>query len=218
VDDIAPSNRSRSSKRNDEANSGVTDVNFSEPFELFDQWFHDASQKESGDYTAMTLATANSEGVPSARMVLLKDASESGFVFYTNMESRKGQEMLENPVAALCFHWPTLQRSVRIEGPIEMVDESEADAYFASRPREARIGAWASSQSRVLQSRFELEKRVAKFTLKYNIRKVPRPPHWTGCRVVPKRIEFWSNKPFRLHDRTLYDQMENGWRKRKLYP
>ena len=215
---IAPSNRSPSSKRSDETESGVTDVEFSEPLGLFEEWYRDAEKKELGDHTAMTLATADASAVPSARMVLLKGVDEDGFVFYTNMESRKGHEMLENPVAALCFHWPILRRSVRIEGLIEMVSEEEANVYFASRPREARIGAWASSQSRTLITRLELEKRVAQFALKFSVKEIPRPSHWAGCRVVPNKIEFWRNRPFRLHDRVLYDRSERGWKRCKLYP
>lgn len=205
-------------KRTDTGESGAVTVPKGEPIELFHDWYNKAEIKESGDHTAMALATADAKGVPSVRMVLLKEADQRGFVFYTNMESRKGIEILENPVVALCFHWPGLQRSVRIEGRVEPVDEKEADAYFASRPREARIGAWASEQSRTLSTMLELEKRAAKFALKFNIGEIPRPPHWTGSRVVPHKIEFWRNRPFRLHDRTVYDRAPDGWLKSRLFP
>ena len=211
-------NKTSDHKRNGEGDSGGKMVPLSEPIELFQKWFEEAEKKEAGDHTAMALATADASGVPSVRMVLLKGVTEQGFVFYTNMESRKGIELEENPTAALCFHWPALKRSVRIEGPVEKIDECEADEYFLSRPREARIGAWASQQSRPLASRMELEKRAAKFALKFNVGKVPRPPYWAGCRVVPQRIEFWRNRPFRLHDRTLYNRAENGWRVWRLFP
>jgi pyridoxamine 5'-phosphate oxidase len=218
VDDIVPSNKSYLTERAEETESGATIVNFSEPLALFDKWYQEASEKEVGDHTAMTLATADADGNPSARMVLLKGYDEAGFTFYTNMESKKGEDILANPVAALCFHWPSLQRSIRIEGGVEIVSEEEANEYFASRPREARIGAWASSQSRILKTRLELEKRVAQFALKFNFREVPRPHYWTGCRVIPNKIEFWRNRPFRLHDRALYEHSNYGWRKTKLYP
>lgn len=218
MDAFTPVNEIPFDKRNGEPNSGAKTIPFSEPIELFHDWFNQAAVKETSDHTAMALATAAANGIPSVRMVLLKEADERGFVFYTNMESRKGVELLENPHAALCFHWPVLQRSIRVEGAIEMVSEKEADAYFASRPREARIGAWASMQSRALSFRLELEKRAAQFALKFNVGEVPRPPHWTGCRVVPQRIEFWRNRPFRLHDRTVYDRTTDGWLTSKLFP
>jgi pyridoxamine 5'-phosphate oxidase len=218
VDETAPPKRILPTERSKDPETGATDAVFSEPFALFEEWFESAAKEEPGDHTAMTLATADSNGVPSARMVLLKGMDESGFVFYTNMESRKGIEIGQNPNAALCFHWQSLQRSIRIEGRIEMVSDAEADTYFASRPREARIGAWASEQSRPVSTRLELEKRVAKFALKFNVKEVPRPPHWSGCQVIPERIEFWRNRPFRLHDRTQYERTESGWRVRKLFP
>lgn len=189
-----------------------------EPIEAFRVLLAEATEKEPDVPTAASLATATPEGAPSVRMVLLKDVDERGFVFYTNMESQKGLEITANPRAALCFHWKSLRRQVRVEGAVEMVSMEEADAYFASRPRQARIGAWASDQSRALASRFGLEKSVARFTAKYAIGKIPRPPHWTGCRVVPRRIEFWENRPFRLHDRTLYVRQGDGWTVTKLFP
>jgi pyridoxamine 5'-phosphate oxidase len=168
----------------------------------------------------MCLATATPDGRPSARMVLLKGVDARGFVFYTNLESRKGAELSANPYAALCFHWKTLTRSVRIEGRVEPVSAEEADAYFASRPRGSRIGAWASKQSRPLESRLALEKRVAEFGLKFAVGEIPRPPFWSGFRLVPVRIEFWRDMPFRLHERLLFSREgpDAPWRTEMLYP
>ena len=191
---------------------------FAEPFRLFDAWFEEAKAKEPNDPEAMTLATVGADGMPSARMVLLKSADPRGFVFYTNYESRKGQQLLNHRQAALCFHWKSLRRSVRIEGMAEPTSPEEADAYFASRPRSSQIGAWASDQSRPLEGRFALEARVAKFTAKFAIGLVPRPPHWSGFRVSPSRIEFWEDRPFRLHDRMVYTRDGTGWLMTKLYP
>ncbi len=191
---------------------------FAEPFRLFDAWFEEAKAKEPNDPEAMTLATVGADGMPSARMVLLKSADPRGFVFYTNYESRKGQQLLSHRQAALCFHWKSLRRSVRIEGMAEPTSPEEADAYFASRPRSSQIGAWASDQSRPLEGRFALEARVAKFTAKFAIGPVPRPPHWSGFRVSPSRIEFWEDRPFRLHDRMVYTRDGTGWLMTKLYP
>ncbi len=189
-----------------------------EPIQLFESWLEEATELEPNDPTSMSVATADAKGVPSLRMLLLKHVDERGFVFYTNMQSRKGVEMVDNPYAALCFHWKSLRRSVRVEGRVEQVSDEEADAYFASRDRGSQIGAWASDQSRPLGGRFDLEKRVAKYALKFNIGKVPRPPHWTGQRVVPIRIEFWTSRLSRLHDRVIYCRVEDGWRKLELYP
>jgi pyridoxamine 5'-phosphate oxidase len=190
----------------------------SEPFELFQNWYADASDKEPNDPNAMALATVGTDGQPSVRMVLLKDADPKGFVFYTNYESRKGRQLLETRKAAIVLHWKSLGRQVRAEGAIESVSDAEADAYFHSRAKASQIGAWASQQSRPLESRFELEKRVASFTAKYAIGTVPRPPYWSGFRLLPSYIEFWENKPFRLHDRLVYHRAGEGWTTEKLYP
>ncbi len=194
-----------------------------DPFDLFATWFAEAERSEPNDANAMTLATATAEGVPSARMVLLKgvdgpEAPERGFVFYTNLESRKGGELLANPNAALCFYWKSLRRQIRIEGPVTPVTDAEADAYYHSRPRGSQIGAWASAQSRPLSGRGELIKQVARVTARYPIGEIPRPPHWSGFRLVPRRIEFWRDRQFRLHDRLVYAPVGGGWRTERLYP
>lgn len=194
-----------------------------DPFDLFDSWLSEAERSEPNDANAMTLATATASGIPSARMVLLKgvdgqEAPARGFVFYTNLESRKGGELLSNPNAALCFHWKSLRRQVRIEGGVTPVDDAEADAYYHSRPRGSQIGAWASAQSRPLSGRGELVKQVAKVTARYPVGEIPRPPHWSGFRLVPIRIEFWRDQKFRLHDRLVYNAVDAGWRTERLYP
>lgn len=191
-----------------------------DPIAQFRLWLAEAERTEPNDPNAVALATCTAAGRPSARMVLLKGVEPRGFVFYTNLESRKGQELLANPFAALCFHWKSLRHQVRVEGAVEAVTAEEADAYFASRPRDSRIGAWASQQSRPLAGRFELEKRIALFAAKYAIGEVPRPAHWSGFRVVPERIEFWRDRPFRLHDRLVYqrDTAEAPWQTERLYP
>lgn len=189
-----------------------------EPIERFAAWLADAEAREPNNPGAMSVATVDADGRPSLRMVLLRGFDARGFVFYTNLDSRKGRELRERPYAALCFHWKSLDRQVRIEGPVEAVGTEEADAYFASRPKDSQIGAWASKQSQALTTRFELESRVAKYGLLYGIGKVPRPPFWSGYRVLPDAIEFWEERPFRLHDRTLYRRSADGWTTTKLFP
>lgn len=192
----------------------------SEPLALFAQWLADAGKSEPNDPNAMSLATVDADGLPNLRMVLLKDFSEAGFVFYTNCESQKGREILSSMKAAINFHWKSLRRQVRVRGNVEEVTESEADAYYRSRPRDSRIGAWASKQSRPLESRFALEKAVAKYAAKYAIGEVPRPPYWSGFRIVPVYIEFWHDRPFRLHDRVVFTRksQREAWTKQQLYP
>ncbi len=189
-----------------------------EPFALFGQWLEEAKAKEPNDANAMTLATVDADGLPDARMVLLKDFDDTGFVFYTNTQSAKGLELAGNPKAALLFHWKSLRRQVRIRGEVTRVSDAEADAYFASRARASQIGAWASEQSRPLPDRLALEKRVAEFTVKFGLGKIERPPHWTGYRVAPSSLEFWRDRAFRLHDRVQFVRAGGGWTKSKLYP
>lgn len=191
-----------------------------EPFVLFEQWFAEARQKEVNDPDAMTLATVDADGLPDARMVLLKALEPRGFTFYTNSESAKGLELGSKMKAALVFHWKSLRRQVRVRGLVEMVSAAEADAYFASRPRDSRIGAWASKQSRPLESRFALEKAVAREAARFGLGEVPRPPHWNGYRVMPVQLEFWQDRPFRLHDRVTFlrETPDGAWLKDRLYP
>jgi pyridoxamine 5'-phosphate oxidase len=191
-----------------------------EPFALFADWLKEAEMSEPNDPNALALATVDPDGLPNVRMVLLKGFDEHGFVFYTNFESRKGQEILSAGKAAMCFHWKSLRRQVRIRGATVVVSDEEADAYYASRPRGSRIGAWASKQSRPLESRFALEKAVAEYTAKYAIGTVPRPPYWSGIRIVPSSIEFWKNQQFRLHDRIIFERPggTGPWTKTRLYP
>jgi pyridoxamine 5'-phosphate oxidase len=191
-----------------------------EPLRLFAAWFAEARRAEPVNPEAMALATVDRDGLPNARMVLLKGFDERGFVFYTNLDSVKGHELDAAPKAALTFYWKALQRQVRVRGSVEPVSAEEADAYFATRSRMAQIGAWASKQSRALESRLAFEKAVALHTAKFAIGQVPRPPYWSGYRVVPQEIEFWQEKPFRLHDRIAFtrDSPSAPWRKTRLYP
>lgn len=190
-----------------------------DPVALFAEWLGDAEESEPNDANAMALATVDADGLPNVRMVLLKGFDDSGFVFYTNFESAKGRELLATNKAAACFHWKSLRRQVRLRGPVDPVSDEEADAYFASRPRDSRIGAWASQQSRPLESRFALEKAVARYAAKFAVGEVPRPPYWSGFRIVPISIEFWHDRPFRLHDRVVFlKQPDGGWSRQRLYP
>ena len=189
-----------------------------DPIELFRTWLDEARKAKIKEPTAMALATADTKGQPSVRMVLLKDFGEEGFVFYTNRESKKGDELEKNRKAALCFYWMQTNKQVRVSGIVEQVSDREADAYFATRPRLAQIGAWASQQSRPMKGRFDLEKKAAFYTAKFGAKKVPRPSYWVGYRVVPEQIEFWTQKPFRLHERILFTKQSAGWRVSRLFP
>lgn len=200
---------------------GVTQISGDQdPYAVFAQWLALARTSEPNDPNAMALATADDSGMPDVRMVLLKDVDNEGFVFYTNLESVKGLQLAANPQAALCFHWKSLRRQVRVRGQISPVTSQEADAYFASRARDSRIGAWASAQSRPLEDRFALEKSVAAHALKFGVGDVPRPAFWSGFRLSPTRIEFWRDKPFRLHDRLVFERASSAhdWSTTKLYP
>ncbi|RFB97220.1 MULTISPECIES: pyridoxamine 5'-phosphate oxidase [Rhizobium] len=191
-----------------------------EPFKLFAEWLGEAEASEPNDPNAVALATVDEDGLPNVRMVLLKGFDEDGFVFYTNFESRKGREILGQKKAAMCFHWKSLRRQVRLRGPVEIVTDAEADAYFKTRARGSRIGAWASKQSRPLESRFALEKAVAEYTARYAIGEIPRPAHWSGFRIRPTSIEFWKDQNFRLHDRIEFRRPlpEGAWDKVRMYP
>jgi len=191
-----------------------------EPLRLFSAWFEEAQRSELSDASAMTLATLDTDGLPNARMVLLKGFDEHGFVFYTNLDSAKGRELAQHPKAALVFHWKSLNRQVRLRGTVEPVDAAEADAYFASRPRLAQIGAWASKQSAPLESRLAFEKAIALTMAKYAVGTVPRPPNWSGYRVKPLVMEFWHDRPYRLHDRIEFQRtgLDQPWSKTRLYP
>lgn len=189
-----------------------------EPFSLFGAWLKDAEAAEVNDPNALALATVDEDGLPNVRMVLLKGFDAEGFVFYTNYESAKGRELLGQKKAAMVFHWKSLRRQIRIRGPVEPVSDAEADAYFESRPRGSRIGAWASKQSRPLEGRFALEKAVAEYTAKFGIGSIPRPDYWSGFRLKPVSIEFWHDRPFRLHDRVEFKRAGAGWEKVRKYP
>ena len=191
-----------------------------EPFQLFADWLAEAGRSEPNDPNGMALSTVDAEGLPNVRMVLLKGYDADGFVFYTNTESQKGEELLGQGKAAVLFHWKSLRRQVRIRGPVSVVSDAEADAYFKSRPRDSRIGAWASQQSRPLESRFALEKAVAGYVAKFGLSEIPRPPHWTGFRIEPVYIEFWRDGAFRLHDRVVFrrSSASQPWTRARLYP
>ena len=189
-----------------------------DPFALFAAWFAEAKAAEPNDAEAMALATADSAGCPSVRMVLLKGHGAKGFEFYTNLDSRKGAELAANATAALLFHWKSLRRQVRIDGPVELLPAAEADAYFATRTRDSQLGAWASDQSRPLDSRETFEQRYEDARARFEGQDVPRPPRWGGYRLVPERIEFWSDRPHRLHERRLFTRAANGWDEGLLYP
>ena len=191
-----------------------------DPFALFAGWFEEAKASEPNDPNAMALATVDQDGLPDVRMVLMKGWDDAGFIFYTNTLSAKGRQLDGAGKAALLFHWKSLRRQVRARGAIARVTDAEADAYFASRPRDSRIGAWASDQSQPMEGRFSLEKRVAEFTLKFGLGEVPRPPHWTGYRLTPVAMEFWRDRPFRLHDRLAFRRAspEADWSLAHLYP
>jgi pyridoxamine 5'-phosphate oxidase len=195
----------------------LDEIDDPEPFAPFGRWFAVAVASEELA-EAMTLATVAEDGTPSARLVLLKEFDARGFVFYTNLESRKSTELKGNSRAALCFLWKSLRRQVRVEGAALPVAAAEADAYFASRPRDSQIGAWASDQSRPLDSREALERRVDRFTRRFGVAAVPRPPYWSGFRIVPRRIEFWQERPFRLHDRWVYIRDGEAWQRQRLFP
>lgn len=189
------------------------------PFTLFGEWFDEAAANEPNDPTAMALATVGADGMPSNRMVLLKGYDEQGFVFYTNLGSQKAQELVAHPKAALLFHWKSLQRQIRIQGTVSPVSAAEADAYYASRARDSRIGAWASKQSQPMEGRWELEKRVAAYALKFAVGDIPRPEFWSGFRITPQVMEFWKSGAFRLHDRVRLERNEDGtWRQTPLFP
>ncbi len=205
------------------SDTGLTTSDFteeSEPYTLFGAWLKDAEASEINDPNAVAVATVDENGLPNVRMVLLKEFDTRGFVFYTNFESQKGQEILGQKKAAMCFHWKSLRRQVRLRGEVEVVSDEEADTYFRSRPLGSRIGAWASKQSRPLEGRFALEKAVAEYTARYALGEIPRPPYWSGFRIKPVSIEFWHDRKFRLHDRIEFrrETIDAPWTKVRMYP
>lgn len=205
------------------SDTGLTTSDFteeSEPYTLFGAWLKDAEASEINDPNAVAVATVDENGLPNVRMVLLKDFDTRGFVFYTNFESQKGREILGQKKAAMCFHWKSLRRQVRVRGEVEVVSDEEADTYFRSRPLGSRIGAWASKQSRPLEGRFALEKAVAEYTARYALGDIPRPPYWSGFRIKPVSIEFWHDRKFRLHDRIEFrrETIDAAWTKVRMYP
>ncbi len=204
-----------------ESTGGLTSGDFTEaaePMRLFETWFAEAKASEPNDPDAMALATVDADGLPDVRMVLLKGFDARGFTFYTHVDSAKGREMAAQPKAAFVLHWKSLRRQIRVRGRVERVSEAEADDYFASRPKQAQIGAWASKQSKPLESRFAFEQEIAKYAARYVIGTVPRPPGWSGFRVIPQEMEFWHDRPFRLHDRIVFKRDGDGWSKTRLYP
>jgi len=218
ADKLIPDSPSEETYAVDKDQGEVFTIN--DPIAQFAEWLALANKTEPNDANAMALATVDAEGRPNARMVLLKDFDACGLTFYTNKESAKGTELAANAHAALCFHWKTIRRQVRFRGPVSPVSEEEADEYFATRARSARIGAWASAQSRPMEGRFALEKEIAHYAAKFGVKAVTRPPHWSGYRLVPLEIEFWVNRPFRLHDRLQFLRADENakWTTRRLYP
>jgi pyridoxamine 5'-phosphate oxidase len=189
-----------------------------DPFALFAEWLADAGTAEPNDPNAMALATVDASGLPDVRMVLLKDVDPSGFVFYTNLGSAKGRQLAANPQAALLFHWKSLRRQVRVRGAVQPTTDAEADAYFATRARPSQLGAWASDQSQPMTERLALEKKIAQVGLRFGLGKAPRPPHWSGFRLVPAAFEFWRDRPFRLHERLVFERATGGWTTKRLFP
>ncbi|MEO1135808.1 MAG: pyridoxamine 5'-phosphate oxidase [Pseudomonadota bacterium] len=216
MSDLIPQSPSEEAYAVDEDQGEVFTID--DPVALFAEWLTLAGKKEPNDPNAMALATVDESGMPDVRMVLLKDIDACGLTFYTNTQSAKGRQLGANPKAAIVFHWKSIRRQVRFRGDIEPVSPEEADAYFATRARGARIGAHASAQSRPLESKFALEKQVASKTAKFGLGEIPRPDHWSGYRLIPNQIEFWVNRPFRLHERLQYDRKGGGWTKQRLYP